>query len=280
MFGGPSFKLFSVLGFRVGAHWSLPLALVLAAFSFGGLGGVALSVSLFASILAHELGHAVVARRLRVPIEGIDLHMFGGVAKMKSPPRSPNDEIAISIAGPIVSLALAAAFFVALAVVPAALLPAGAAGLVKWLAGANLMLGLFNLLPALPLDGGRVFRALLAKRKGLVGGTRTAVKVSRGIAVALGVFGIATGSFWLVMLAALVWMMGTAELNNVAAHDAMTRMGAWHPNHVPWVSYDVAANEDRRAHQRAASGAGPFAGRVREPDDVIVIDDAPLFGRR
>lgn len=274
MFGGPSFKLFSVLGFRVGAHWSLPLALVLAAFSYGGVAGVALSVSLFASILAHELGHAVVARRLRVPIEGIDLHMLGGVAKMKSPPKSPNDEIAISIAGPIVSLALAAAFFVALAVVPAALLPAGVAGLVKWLAGANLMLGLFNMLPALPLDGGRVFRAILAKRKGLVGGTRIAVKVSRGIAVALGVFGIATGSFWLVLLAVLVWMMGTAELKNVAMHDAMTRMGAWHPNHVPWVSYDVAANEDRRARERTARG--PYA----EPDEVIVIEDAPLYGRR
>lgn len=271
MFGGPSFKLFHVLGFRVGAHWSLPLALVLAGISYGGLPGVILSVALFASILAHELGHAVVARRLRVPIEGIDLHMFGGVAKMKAPPRSPDDEIAISIAGPIVSLALAgAAWAVALAV--------PGLGLVKWLAGANLMLGLFNLLPALPLDGGRVFRAILAKRRGLVRGTQLAVKVSRAIAIALGVFGIASGSMWLVLLAVLVWMMGSAELRNVAMHDAMTRMGAWHPNHVPWVSYDVAADEDRRARERAAGGAGPYAARA--PDEVIVIDEAPLFGRR
>ena len=112
-----------------------------------------------------------------------------------------------------------------------------------------------------------------------MGGTRVAVKVSRAIAVALGRFGLATGSYWLVMLAVLVWMMGSAELKSVATHDAMTRMGAWHPNHVPWVSYDVAANEDRRAHQRTSAGAGPSVDRLREPDDVIVIDDAPLYRR-
>lgn len=265
MFAGPSFKLFSVLDFRIGAHWTLPLALVLAAITHGGLSGVALAVLLFASVLAHELGHAVVARRRRVPIDGIDLHMFGGVAKMGAPPRSPDDEIAISMAGPIVSLLLAACFFALQRLVPML----ASSTVVSWLASANLILGIFNLLPALPLDGGRVFRALLAKRRGLVDGTRLAVKVSRAVAIALGVLAIASGSLWLVMLSLLVWAMGTAELRNVREHDVLTRAGAWHPADVPWVRYDVAAENARRAQART----GP-AG-AREPE-VIVIDGPGL----
>lgn len=250
MFGGSSFHLFTILGFRVGAHWSLGLALVMAGFSYGGLGGVLLSVLLFASILAHELGHAVIARQRGVPIAGIDLHMFGGVAKMAAPPRSPNDEIAISLAGPAVSLLLGAAGIAANAAMPN--------GLLLWLGGANLMLGLFNLLPAIPLDGGRVLRAVLAKRRGLVGGTRLAVKVSRVIAVGLGVAAIASGNVWLVALGVLVWLMGGAELRSVEQHDVLTRMGAWHPADVPWVRYDAAADRERAAH-----------GGGREPDDVL-----------
>jgi Zn-dependent protease len=258
--GGRSFKLFDVLGFRVGAHWTLPLALALAAWSYGGLGGVVLSLLLFASILAHELGHAVVARGRKVPIAGIDLHMFGGVARMQAPPRSPDDEIAISIAGPAVSLLLAGAFFAARTALPAV----ASSPVVLWLASANLMLGLFNLLPALPLDGGRVFRAILAKRRGLVGGTRLAVKVSRAIALGLGIVGVLTNP-WLVALAVLVWMMGNAELATVARHDVLTRMGAWHPAQVPWVRYDVAADQDRQRAGHLDGRGGPL-----EPDVIIL----------
>ena len=144
---------------------------------------VAISSLLFASILAHELGHSVVARARGVPIAGIDLHLFGGVAKMAAPPRSPSDEIAIALAGPAVSLLIGGAAIALNAALPQSLL--------VWLGGANLMLGLFNLLPALPLDGGRVLRAMLAKRRGLFGGTRVAVTVSRVIAVLLGVAALA-----------------------------------------------------------------------------------------
>jgi Zn-dependent protease len=259
MFGGPSFKLFSVLGFRVGAHWTLPIALVIAAVTHGGAAGVALAALLFASILAHELGHAVVARRLRVPIAGIDLHMFGGVAKMQAPPRSPNDEIAISIAGPIVSLALAGFFLLLRGAAPVF----ASSTVVLWLASANLALGVFNLLPALPLDGGRVFRALLAKRKGLVRGTELAVTVSRVLAVALGVLGALTNP-WLIAIAVLVWSMGSAELRAVTRHDAMLRMGAWHPADVPWVRYEVAAERERQ-RGRPGSTSMPL-----EPDVIIL----------
>lgn len=260
MFGGPSFKLFSVLGFRVGAHWSLLLALALAAWTNGGLAGVFMSALLFASILAHELGHAVVARNKRVPIAGIDLHMFGGVAKMQAPPRSPDDEVAIAIAGPVVSLVLAGAFFGARALVPAL----AGSSVVFWLAAANLMLGAFNLLPALPLDGGRVLRAVLAKRRGLLRGTELAVTTSRVVAVGLGVLGVLTNP-WFVALAVLVWVMGSQELRAVLQHARLTRMGAWHPADVPWLRYDVAAERDRHANDQGRGRGVPL-----EPDVIIL----------
>lgn len=253
MFGGRSFHLFTVLGFRVGAHWTLGIALVLAGISYGGLGGVALSALLFASILAHELGHSVVARSRGVPIAGIDLHMFGGVAKMSAPPRSPNDEIAIALAGPAVSLLLGGAALGLNAAFPL--------GLLAYLGGANLMLGLFNLLPAIPLDGGRVLRALLAKRRGLLGGTRLAVTVSRALAVLMGAAAIALGNYWVVMLAVMVWMMAGAERFTIERHEVLTRMGAWHPADVPWVRYDAAADRER-----ASTTAG---GAARAPDEVM-----------
>ncbi len=254
MFGGRSFHLFTVLGFRVGAHWTLPLALILAGVSYGGLLGVLLSVLLFASILAHELGHSVVARTRGVPIAGIDLHLFGGVAKMAAPPRSPSDEIAIALAGPAVSLLIGGAAIAVNAALPMSFL--------VWLGGANLMLGLFNLLPALPLDGGRVLRAMLAKRRGLFAGTRAAVTVSRAIAVLLGVAALASGNYWLVALAVMVWLMAGAELLQVQRHEVLTRMGAWHPADVPWASYDHAADRERFDGARGA-------GAPREPDEVV-----------
>ena len=268
MFAGPSLKLFRVLGFQVGAHWTLPLALVLAAVSHGGIGGVLLSVLLFASILAHELGHAVIARRRNVPIAGIDLHMFGGTALMSAPPQSPNDEIAIAVAGPIVSFALGAAALVA----HAFLLPSSS--VLFWLGSANVMLGAFNLVPALPMDGGRVLRALLAKRRGLVDGTRWAVRVARVFSVLLAAAGLWTSSWMLVALAVVVWMMGTSELRSVTRHEVLTQMGAWHPRHVPWARYDRASRSTSNVSNAAnASNVAKAAGtvieaRVIEPDSV------------
>jgi Zn-dependent protease len=238
MFFGPSFKLFRVAGFPVSAHWSLFIALGLMAWSFGSWSGLVMAVLLFGSILLHELGHSLVARRRRIAIEGIELHLFGGVAKMTAPPRSPKDEIAIAIAGPLVSLALAGAFLGgAFALGPAAPTWLG------WIGGVNLLLGVFNLLPALPMDGGRVFRAMLARRQGLSKGTRTAVKVSKLLAVVLAVLGFAYNP-WLIALAVLLWSMGSAELRQVRAHEALKRHG-YGADFDPWARYDRAANRER-----------------------------------
>jgi Zn-dependent protease len=116
------------------------------------------SLLLFASVVVHELGHAWVARRAGLPIAGITLFMFGGVARITREPASPGGEFRIAIAGPITSLALALGFAVVAVVVQSVEVAAAAA---LWLARINAAVAVFNLVPGFPLDGGRVLRAVV-----------------------------------------------------------------------------------------------------------------------
>lgn len=259
MLPGPSFNLFRLAGFPVSAHWSLFLAALVIALPYGSfLGGLALTALLFGSILLHELGHSVIARRRRVPIEGIELHLFGGVAKMTAPPRSPADEIAIAIAGPLVSLALAAVFLAGTFA-----LGASAPTWMAWIGGVNLLLGLFNLLPALPMDGGRVFRAILAKRKGLVPGTKLAVKVSRFIAAMFVVIGVLWNP-WLLALAVLIWVLGSSELAQMRRHEALARHGYTDEHFDPWARYERAARPARALEPEVLPPTDPRAPPGRQ----------------
>jgi Zn-dependent protease len=167
------------------------------------MGGVFLVLLIFGSVVLHEMGHALVARRLGVRIAAIDLHFLGGAALMVDPPRTARDEIAIALAGPIVSLALAGMAFGV----------GGATGitLISHLGWVNLILGVFNLIPALPMDGGRVLRAALASRSGYARATETAVKVSRVFAVLFVLAAIWFGHLQLALVAGLVWLMASAE---------------------------------------------------------------------
>ncbi|HEY1099900.1 MAG TPA: M50 family metallopeptidase, partial [Myxococcota bacterium] len=104
------FRLLSVKQIPVAAHWSLLLAVGLFAWRSGSFAvGAVVAVLLFGSVLLHELGHALVAVRFGLPITGIDLHLFGGTAKMGEAPRSPREELIVAVAGPAVSLLLAIA---------------------------------------------------------------------------------------------------------------------------------------------------------------------------
>jgi len=170
-------KLFTIRGIPVRLHVSF---LVLAAAFIGwelltgGLGSAtALALTggaLFGSVLLHELGHALMARRYDINTRTITLYPFGGVAALEAEPTDPDAELAIALAGPAVNGLL---FGLAL---PFALMGSTIAGFV---AGMNLIMGLFNLAPAFPMDGGRVLRALLSKRSGAESATATALKVSR-----------------------------------------------------------------------------------------------------
>lgn len=199
----PSFRLGTLFGFPIKANLSFLLLLGAVFLWMGGLAGLIVALMTAGSVLLHELGHALTARRLGVPVAGIELHFFGGVAQINGMPRSPNDEILVAAAGPAVSFALGGLGYL-LAVVTAS-------PLLAQLAFVNLLLGAFNLVPAFPSDGGRILRAWLARRRGLVGATDLAVKVGRWVCLAMALFGLTQGPFQLVVIAGVLWMMGSGE---------------------------------------------------------------------
>ena len=255
-------RLFSVRGVPVAAHWSLLVAVGLFGWRAGSLAvGVVVAVLLFASVLLHEIGHAMVARHFRLAISGIDLHLFGGTAKMAEPPKSPREEMLVAIAGPVVSLILGLAAVAGLQVTPSwapALSP-----IVRFLASANLMLLGFNLLPALPMDGGRVLRGLLASRLGFVTGTQRAVTVGVVVAVGLGIAG-AFGDPWLIVMAFVIWSLGRAELGQVQRSVLLDRMGMSAAD--PWARY----------RRNARTGPGVDDG-PREPDAIVLPDGTRII---
>ncbi len=201
------FPLGRVAGFPLTVHWSVLVILWLFTWSLAAtlpstapghpsnvywLAGITGAVVLLASLLAHELTHAIVARREGVKVLGVKLWLFGGIARLGGEAKTPGTDFRIAVSGPAMSLALAAVF----AGVAAALRAVGTADVVVavawWLAGINLMIGLFNLLPGAPLDGGRILRAFLWRRHGdtvraAVGaaraGTRRRLRIDRAGAV-------------------------------------------------------------------------------------------------
>ena len=156
--------------------------------------GLASALLLFASILAHEFGHALVARRRGVQIEEIDLWLLGGVARMSGRPRSADDELRFSLAGPAVT-AVVAIVFAAIAQALPTSAPSALRALVGYQAEVNLLILGFNLVPAFPLDGGRVARALLWRRSGDI---RKATDTAAVLGRAFGYFLIGAGfALWL-----------------------------------------------------------------------------------
>ena len=177
----------------------------------------------FSSLLLHELGHALQARREGVEIEGITLWLFGGVASFKGMFPSAGAELRIALAGPAVSAALGAIF---VGIAAALHQPLAVDGVAAWLGYINLLLLAFNMLPALPLDGGRVFRALLWRwKRDFASATRIAASVSRGFAYAmigLGLLALIFGGSWSgAWLAFLGWFL--LQASGVEARSLMLR---------------------------------------------------------
>ena len=224
MFG--SFRLGTILGIPVGMNWSVLLIAWLIAVNLAGqllpaqvpsldaslywAAGVVVAALFFLSLLAHELSHAIVARREGMTVSGITLWLLGGVARIDGDARSPGAEARIAGIGPLTSLALAAVFAIAaaaLTLAPPSDLVALAAASAGWLALVNLVLGLFNLLPGAPLDGGRIARALLWRlRRDKLEATRWATGLGQLLGYALlgiGVLRVLSGDIggiWFVLL--------------------------------------------------------------------------------
>ncbi len=172
---------------------------------------------LFASVLAHELGHAVVARRRGIEVEEIDLWLLGGVSRLRGHPCGPGDELRYAAAGPGVSAVIAALFIVLALLLPRST-PSAASAVVTYQVYVNVVLLGFNLVPAFPMDGGRIARALMWRRSGdLAGATRVAATLGRvfgWLMVGLGVLAWldgAVGGVVLAMIGGFVVVAGRAE---------------------------------------------------------------------
>jgi Zn-dependent protease len=237
-----SFTLGRVAGIQIGINWSWLIVFALIVWTLadgifpeqnpglsdGTYVGMAIvaAVLFFLSLLLHELGHAFEARREGMEIEGITLWLFGGVAKFKGMFPSAGAEFRIAIAGPLVSLALGALFvFVAWL----AGFPQAVDGVAAWLGYINLALLVFNLLPALPLDGGRVLRsALWYAKRDFASATRIAAGIGRGFGYLMIAGGLAMlifqGSFsgaWLAFIGWFLLQAAAAEDRYLLARQAL-----------------------------------------------------------
>ena len=181
--------------------------------------GFASALGLMISVLIHELAHALTARRFGIEIKEIRLWILGGIAQFERMPSRPSAEALVAIVGPVTSAALGLALWWA-----SSLMGASAGALlvvVSYLAAVNLVLAVFNLLPALPMDGGRVLRALLAMRMDHLRATRIAASISQVLAVGMGLFGLVTFNLFLVAIAFFVYLAVQAETQHAAVSRAL-----------------------------------------------------------
>ncbi len=254
MLGGGSFTLFHVRGIRIAVDWSWFLVLFLVIFwmsrSYGDLLGesgsattpfllaVLSAFGFFGSILLHELGHAIVAMRNGIGISSIQLWIFGGMARMDREAESPATELKVAIAGPLVTLAIVVVLTLGgIAAVgwgefgEAALLNSGSGvsgvlAMIAWLASVNALVLVFNLLPAFPMDGGRVARAIAWRRSGdRTSATRFAANLGRLFAYLIMAGGLAlvfTGAVFAGIWLALIGMVVNGSARGAVMQTAIS----------------------------------------------------------
>lgn len=217
-------RLFSIRGIAIRVHITFPLILIWAAIQFGFLSGagwtgalfgVIVILLLFVIVTLHELGHSVAAQHYNVPVKQIVLLPIGGVAQLDHIPETPWQEFVIAIAGPAVNFVLAI-LLGALLLIPGVgfvgvddLTDVGDITLpliFSYIFAYNLFLGVFNLVPAFPMDGGRVLRAVLASRMDYLTATRWAVRVGQALAWVFGLYGFTSGNFFLILIAFFIYM--------------------------------------------------------------------------
>jgi stage IV sporulation protein FB len=210
-----SFPIARIAGTVVKVH--VTFLLLLAVFLVaGGVAAVIMILAIFACVVAHEFGHVAMARRFGVRTPDVILLPIGGLARLERMPEEPRQELLIALAGPAVTLLLAAIFYAVLRAGGAAppLLPSlrvAGDSLLGDLYRINVLLLLFNLIPAFPMDGGRVLRAILAARQGLARATRIAASVGQLLAFGLGFAALMTGDMLLLLIAFFVFLGAGAE---------------------------------------------------------------------
>jgi Zn-dependent protease/CBS domain-containing protein len=236
-----SFAIGKILGIPVKVHITFLLLLALIYFvgpsiiGIGGLKGVIFVVLVFASVVFHELSHAMVARYYGIEVSDITLLPIGGVARMATPPDKPRQEMIISAAGPMASFVLGFSLWFAADLLgyPVNLSELAIRGnLLAQLAAVNFVLAIFNLLPAFPMDGGRILRGFLALYLNSWKATRIAVGVGQAFAIGLFFLGLLSGNLFVILIALFVYLGAEAEerqmgimlsLGHATAQTAMIR---------------------------------------------------------
>ena len=188
--------------------------------------GLFFIITLFGIVVLHELGHALTARQFGIRTRDITLLPIGGLARLERMPEDPRQELLVALAGPAVNVVLAGVLFAILA------FTSGLAALnnVKLVGGSflanlvavNVALAVFNLLPAFPMDGGRVLRAFLAMRMDYVRATQVAANIGQALALMLGFIGLSSNNPFLVFIALFVWMGAAQEASMV-----QMKVGSW-----------------------------------------------------
>lgn len=294
-----SVRIGRIGGVRVGANWSLLVVFWLIAWGLASgrlprdypgyadgaywVAGILTALAFYGALLAHELGHALVARRQGIEVDGITLWLFGGVTKMKGESATPAGAAWVAAVGPAISLAAAAGFAVLSLVLDLAGAPALVAGTAGWLARINVVLAVFNLLPAAPLDGGRLLSALLWKRRGdRLGAAVSAARAGRGLGyllIAAGLLGVSAGDgvggLWFVFLGWFLLMAARSEqmvaetrshLDGVRVADVMTPAPVVAPG---WVTVDAFLEDYALRHRFSSFPVERFDGEL---DGLVTIN--------
>jgi Zn-dependent protease/CBS domain-containing protein len=286
-----------IAGIHVGFNWSLLVVAALIAWSLASsllpsaapgqstsaywTAGVISAFVFLASLLAHELAHSIVAMRRGVKVEGITLWLFGGVSRFSSETNSPGTQALITFVGPLTSLVLGAIFYLVSIAVGGGAHPGLVAATLSWLGYINIALGIFNLVPAFPLDGGRLLQSLIWLRTGdRLRATRIAARIGMGFAYVLIAYGLAIfifsgsliGGVWSVFLG---WfLLGAARseeagglirqaLSGVSVRDVMSANPVQAPDDIS--VYDAIHGyvlASRHSTLPTHDGAGRLSGLV------------------
>lgn len=229
-----SLKLGRIFGIDIKVHLTFLFILIWGALNYGGtagpLYGVVVTVALFILVFLHELGHSLTALRFGIPVKDITLLPIGGLARLERMPEKPIQELIVALAGPLVNVVLAIVLTPLVVILAigqgerislAMLTEPGLLGLLFFLFTANISLAAFNMLPAFPLDGGRVLRAGLGFFTDYQRSTQIASTVGRILAVGLGLIGLFSGQVMLTFIALFIFFVGGQEAQAVEARSVL-----------------------------------------------------------
>lgn len=274
-----SFQIGRLFGIPLRIHLTFFLLLLLVWFQppqsgLGGLGGVLFVIALFACVVIHELAHSLVARRYGVPVRHIILLPIGGISMMERMPDDPHEEFNVAVVGPLTSLAIAAVLLGVVLLAGGTLesfthpLRPGIIPFVARLTLINVILAGFNLIPAFPVDGGRVLRALLAFHMDYADATHTAAVIGQSLAIVAGIYALFTSQWILLFIAVFVYMGAQSEDTQVRVRRTLREVPAWQ-----------AMVNDFRALDKDDTLADAFAYASHSyQHDFPVTDDGQLVG--